>query len=108
MSGTVFVERRFGSLKGEVIARFEVPYLAPSGEYRCRWRIVGPDRERTLETAGIDGVQALMLALRTVNSELTETAAYQAVEITYLDQSDLDLPPTWGSGQLYDVGHKPA
>ncbi|MGK2255042.1 MAG: hypothetical protein ACI8Y6_000329, partial [Brevundimonas sp.] len=27
--------------------------------------------------------------------------------LTYLDQHDLDLPPSWGRGRLYDVGSPP-
>lgn len=99
-----FVERRFLSPLGEVLAKFEKPFLASGGEYRCRWRLIWPDRERSQETAGIDGVQALMLALRTVHSELMRTDDYQGGKLTYLDQTDLDLPPTWGDGPLYDAG----
>jgi hypothetical protein len=102
-----FVERRFASPRGEVLARFGSPYLAPGGEYRCRWHIIWPDHERSLEAAGIDGLQALMLAMRTVHSELTESDEYKAGTLTYLDQTDLDLPPTWGRGSLYDAGPPP-
>jgi len=76
-----------------VRARFEKPYLAPGGEYRCRWRIVGLSKDRCSEAAGIDGVQALLLALRTVQAELSESEEYKAGKLTYLDQKDLDLPP---------------
>jgi hypothetical protein len=65
------------------------------------------DHERSLEAAGIDGLRALMLAMRTVHSELTETEDYEEGTLTYLDQTDLDLPPAWGAGTLYDAGPPP-
>jgi hypothetical protein len=33
-----------------------------------------------------------------------ETEEYQAGTLTYLDQQDLDLPPTWGSALMYQAG----
>lgn len=102
----IFVERLFVVPDGDVLARFEPPYLAPGGEYRCRWRIEWPEKTRVRETAGIDGVQALMLAMRTVHAELAESDEYKAGKLTYLNQTDLDLP-TWGSGSLYDTGPPP-
>ncbi|MET3898179.1 hypothetical protein ABIB57_002125 [Devosia sp. UYZn731] len=44
-----------------------------------------------------------MLAMRTVHSELVESDAYRTVRHTLWDQADLDLPPTWGAGPLYEV-----
>ena len=102
-----FVERVFSSPSGDVLVRFAAPYLAVGGEYRCRWTILWPDRTSSLEAAGIDGIQALLLAMRTVHSELAESDAYKAGTLTYLDQADLDLPPTWGVGLLYDAGPRP-
>lgn len=101
---SAYVERRFQSARGEVLAHFETPYLAPSGEFRCRWRISWPDCEHSREAAGIDGIQSLMLAMQTVRMELVESELYRAGNLTYLDQSDLDLPPSWGIGPLYDDG----
>jgi hypothetical protein len=103
----LFVERSFDTPKGKVLARFERPYLAPGGAYRWRWRIIGLSRARSREAAGIDGIQALMLAMRTVHAELTESAEYKRGQLTYLAQADLDLPPMWGSGSLYDAGSPP-
>ncbi|MFC7498500.1 DUF6968 family protein [Enterovirga sp. GCM10030262] len=82
--------------------------LAPGGEYRCRWRIIGLGQDRSRDAAGIDSVQALMLAMRTVHAELSESHEYKAGKLTYLDQTDLDLPPMWGSGSLYDAGPSPS
>lgn len=106
MDDRLFVERRFDLGHHEVTARFYAPTLAPGGEYQCRWRIEWPGREQERYACGIDGVQALMLAMRVVHAKLVETEEYQSGALTYLDQQDLDLPPTWGSGPLYQAGAK--
>ena len=104
----MFVERTFAFGTRQVHARFHEPYRASSGEYWCRWSIFWPDHEDTREAAGLDGVQALMLAMQTVNSELQMSEAYHSGELTYCGGSDLDLPPGWGQGRLYDPGPDPS
>jgi hypothetical protein len=44
-----------------------------------------------------------MLAMRSVHSELVESDAYKTGRLTLWDQADLDLPPAWGTGPLYDA-----
>ena len=104
MNDRLFVERRFDLGNHEVIARFYTPVLALGGEYQCRWRIEWPGREQERYACGIDGVQALMLALRVVHTTLMEAEEYRSGALTYLDQQDLDLPPTRSSGMLYEAG----
>ena len=53
----IFVERVFESASGEVLARFESPYRAEGGEYRCLWHLVWGEGQRSTEIAGLDGVQ---------------------------------------------------
>jgi len=106
MGDALFIERLFRFSDQEVAVRVYTPTLEPGGEYRCRWQIEWPDRSQRLATCGIDGVQALMLALRSLHSELVESDEYRNGQLTYLDQRDLDLPPTWGDGPLSDAGPK--
>jgi hypothetical protein len=101
MSDAPFVERTFESGNDAVVARFLQPILAPGGEYRCRWTILWPDRVQHHYACGQDGVQALMLAMKSVHSELMESDLYKTGKLTYANQYDLDLPPGWGEGQLY-------
>ena len=101
MSNEPFVERTFECGDDLVTARFLQPTLAPGGEYQCRWTILWPDRVQQRYACGQDGVQALMLAMKTVHSELVESDLYKMGKLTYLGQYDLDLPPGWGDGQLY-------
>lgn len=103
MGEAAFVERRFELDGGELVARFHAPAKAPGGEFQCRWSIAWPDREVRRYACGVDGVQALLLAMRSVHSDLVESDAYKAGRLTLWDQADLDLPPGWGAGPLYDV-----
>jgi hypothetical protein len=101
MNEEPFVERIFESGDDVVTTRFLQPTLAPGGEFQCRWAIVWPDRVQQRYTCGQDGMQALMLAMKMVHSELLESDLYKAGSLTYLGQRDLDLPPGWGEGSLY-------
>lgn len=101
MSDESFVERIFESSDGSVTIRFLRPALAPGGEYQCRWSILWPDRLEQRYTCGLDGIQALILAMKTVHSELMDSDLYRAGKLTYVDQYDLDLPPGWGDSRLY-------
>jgi hypothetical protein len=103
MDEAPFVERRFDLDGGELIVRFYTPANAPNGGFQCRWSIAWPEREVRRHAYGEDGVQALMLAMRIVHSELVDSDAYKAGRLTLWNQADLDLPPTWGAGSLYDV-----
>ena len=42
-----------------------------------------------------------MLAMKSVHTELMESDLYKSGKLTYANQYDLDLPPSWGDGQLY-------
>jgi hypothetical protein len=103
MTETAFVERRFELYGGELVARFYLPAKAPGGEFQCRWTISWPTGEVGRCACGEDGVQALMLAMRSVHTELVESEAYKSEKLTLFGQTDLDLPPTWGAGPLYTI-----
>jgi hypothetical protein len=102
MDEAPFVERRFELGGGELVTRFYAPARAPEGAFQCRWWIAWPEQELRGHACGEDGLQALMLAMRIVHTELVESEAYKAGRLTLWDQADLDLPPTWGAGPLYD------
>lgn len=102
-----FIERRFELGQGELCVRFFTPSQAPGGEYQCHYCVQWPDREVRRYACGIDGIQALLLAMRTVHSDLLESETYKAGQLTWCNQSDLDLPPSWGAGPLYDPPPEP-
>lgn len=95
MSEDAFVERQFDNNGQAVICRFFAPTLEPAGEYKCRWTIAWGEKTRQRHTCGIDGMQALLLAMRTVHTELIHSDAYAAGQLTYLEEADLGLPPAY-------------
>ena len=101
MTDEPFIERNFESGSATITTRFLKPALAPGGEYQCRWAIHWPDRVQQRYACGVDGVQALMLAMKSAHTELMESDLYKSGKLTYANQYDLDLPPSWGDGQLY-------
>ena len=98
---TPFVERQFESGDTIITARFPTPFLAPGGEYQCRWSIQWPDRLQQRHTCGIDGIQALLLAMRTVHTDLVLSGLYTSGRLTYLGEYDLDLPTGYGDDPIY-------
>jgi hypothetical protein len=107
MNDELFAERLLSLNNQRVVVRVFAPTLERGGEYRCAWQIEWPNRTGRLAACGIDGIQALMLALRSLHSDLVESDEYRTGQLTYLDQHDLDLPPTWGDGPLNKAGPKP-
>ena len=100
-----FVERIFNCEGQPLVCRWFMPerrdYVTEEGlsgeEYHCRWSIAWPWREESRTSIGIDGVQALILAMRTVATQLDESDVYRSGKLTYLDEQNLMLPPVWGS-----------
>ncbi len=107
MNGKSFVERRL-DLDGEpLLIRFEAPAEVPGSDFECRWSIAWPDGDVRHRTFGIDGIQALALAMQAVHDRLLESEAYKAGRLTFLGQGDLDLPPSWTTGPLYQIPPPP-
>lgn len=107
MDVTPFVERRFDLDGVELLARFLAPARAPGGEFQCPWSIFWPDGEARGYACGEDGVQALTLAMQAVHDRLLESEAYKAGRLTLWGQTDLDLPPSWTAGPLYQIPPPP-
>jgi hypothetical protein len=103
MDEAAFVKREFELDGGCLLVRFYSPSRAAGGEFQCRYSVGWPEGEVQRYACGLDGIQALMLAMKIVHIELVESDAYKAGRLTWCDQADLDLPPTWGSGSLYAV-----
>ena len=96
MDEAAFVERRFDLDGAELVVRFHTPAKAPGGEFQCNWSIGWPGQHTRRYTCGEDGVQALLLAMRTAHTELVLSEAYETGRLSLWGQGDLGLPPTWG------------
>lgn len=106
-SAEAFAVRHYEAGEDRVTARFYAPTLSRRGDYQCRWEIEWPGETQRSFACGIDGVQALLLAMRAAHRDLVASEAYRLGALTYLSQSDLDLPPVWDSGPLCEAGRKP-
>ena len=80
---SVFVERRL-ELKGTqgVLVQFFRP-VPDRGDYRCDYKIIWPDRVRTFYGMGIDGTQALILAMQNAHVDLLSTSESKAGLLTW-------------------------
>ena len=67
---------------GRLAVRFYAPFKASGREFQCRYLVGQPEREVRRYACGLDGVQALMRAMRTVHTELLENDAYRAGLLT--------------------------
>lgn len=96
MTEAAFVRRDFESDGQQVRCKFFFPTLEAGGEYKCRWTIEWPKHRTKHDACGIDGVQALILAMRVVHTELIASEEYCAGRLTYFGERDLDLLPPFG------------
>jgi hypothetical protein len=88
----VFVERR---LELNSIGEVTVQFFRPEPDdraYRCAYQIKWPDRERRSFGAGIDAVQALILAMCKAHVELLVSPEGRAGMLTWSGTRDLGLP----------------
>jgi uncharacterized protein DUF6968 len=60
------------------------------GGFRCYYKIEGLDKEHLFFGAGIDGIQALQIALQNIGAELF--LKYQDVKLTFGDLDDPGFP----------------
>ena len=71
MTEMPLVERRFELDGGELVVRFFSSLKAPGDEFQCRDFIGWQNGEECRYAYGLDTLQALMLAMRTVHIELS-------------------------------------
>lgn len=88
----VFAERHFElSDSSPVVVRFSEP-VADRGDYRCDYVITGLDRIHKSHAFGVDGVQALYLAMELAHVDLLASKQAKAGELRWMGQRDLGLP----------------
>jgi uncharacterized protein DUF6968 len=91
----VAAERMYERIEGSGAVRLRVyrpiPDPTPGGDWRCRLVIDGLGRPVDRWVHGVDGVQALGLALEMARSHLQPSPEHPAL-VTWLGQADLGLP----------------
>lgn len=91
MATPAIAERCFETPDGPV--RLQVrPPRPDEQDWRCDYAIQGPDGEHAGHAMGVDGVQALYLALQSAHVHLLMTEHGRAGRLTWLEQTDLGLP----------------
>lgn len=81
-------------LESSVAVRIGVPRRdeRPGGDWLCEYEIQGPLWTPTIAIYGVDGLQALMLALASVGAEFDVFERQTRGEVTWLGDPDLGLP----------------
>jgi len=76
---------------GKIVVEIGRPARDPKGpDWYCPYRIAGPGHERTFAAFGVDPMQALILSLAGVSSEVTLWGEKEP-GLTWLGQRDLGL-----------------
>lgn len=87
-----FVERRFELRVGGAVTVHLFRPEPDGDDWRCAYRIIWPDRERRSQAFGVDGLQALFLAMQKVHADLLASPENKAGALTWLAERDLGLP----------------
>lgn len=92
MQDEVLVERSFTLGEQEVRCRFFRP-RSDGQDYSCTYQIDWPDRQESAQIWGIDGVQALLLAMRSAHGALARRGGRERLPLRWLGEEGLGLPP---------------
>ena len=90
-----FIAMRTLDLAGEPSRAVTVaikPPVADGGDYRCEFQIVGLGTDQIRHAMGIDGAQALMLALKLIGTVLYTSEESKQGRLTWLGCRNLDFP----------------
>jgi hypothetical protein len=77
----------------KVLIRFGRPKRFADGrDYYCPYQIVGLGESRVRYAGGVDGIQAIVLALQKIGAELYTSNAAKAGRLMWLGEGDLGIP----------------
>ncbi len=74
----------------DVVVRFGKPARHPKGDWACPYQISGIGDEKVRQAFGIDGVQALQLAMFSAGAVLSTHR--EEVKLTFLNEIQLGFP----------------
>jgi hypothetical protein len=66
--------------------------FSDSDDYYCRYQIMGLGRDRVFYGAGVDQMQALVLALQNIGAELYTSNEARAGQLTWFGELNLGFP----------------
>ena len=83
---------RVAGEKKNIKVRIGRPKRFPDGEdYFCPYQIIGMGNEKVRHAAGVDAVQALVLALERIGAELYTSDEAKAGKLAWLDDNEKNL-----------------
>ena len=94
-------ELEISTSKRKVTVRLGTPTRFPDGnDYYCPYQVLGLGRDRVFYGAGVDSLQALILALHNIGAELYTSNEAKTGQLTWLDDRNFGIPsqtrlPTW-------------
>ncbi len=83
--------RMLSSTLGAVRVELEAPYRVER-EYACVYRIEGPRIRKRVKVLGVDGFQALQLAIERIGADLRASAEFEAGPLRWLDMDEPGFP----------------
>jgi hypothetical protein len=106
-----------GETPGEVTVRIKRP-VSDDGHYKCEYQIVGIGSGKVRYAAGADGMQALVLALQMIGTDLYTSEAAKEGQLTWFGSPNLGFPvsdaiadlvpkDTHPVGMLFDFRYAP-
>ena len=96
---TVIARRVLASALGEMTVTLDAP-VADGLDWRCGFRIEGPRLSAEAHAMGVDGFQALDLAMRLIGAALRSGEEFRAGPISWLDRDEPGFPLPQGCEEL--------
>ena len=93
--GIVIAERELDSADGrtvQVLIGQPQPFPEEGGDYYCPFQITGIGNDMVMHLAGVDSVQALLLALKMIGARLYTSDEGRAGTLTWLEHRNLGFP----------------
>jgi len=93
--GQVIATRTYSAQDGEIVSvRIGTPFTPPGweGNSICPYQILGLGNDKIRYAPGIDGVQALYLALKRIATDLYTSDQGRAGTLRFLGMRNLGLP----------------
>lgn len=85
--GERILHYRRGSIAAEIPVRIFAPFVEKPGVCGGRYEIEWPDEQRAVIAYGVDGVQALLVAMQMIGAEIYTSNYHKAGELRWDEAS---------------------
>lgn len=87
----IILERTFNADRESILLEVRKPER-DGQDFRCTFRLAGPDLDHEAHAMGVDAVQALLLALQRAHIDLLAYRRDTGRPVQWLDMRELGLP----------------